>query len=32
MMALVAYRKADGRVGIAMSERLKPLFHPVRTD
>jgi FAD:protein FMN transferase len=29
MMGLITYRKTDGSVGIAMSERLKPLFHPI---
>jgi thiamine biosynthesis lipoprotein len=30
MMGLITFRKPDGTIGIAMSERLKPLFHPVQ--
>ena len=29
MMGLITFRKPDGAVGVAMSERLRPLFHPV---
>jgi FAD:protein FMN transferase len=29
MMGLVTFRKPDGGIGIAMSERLRPLFHPI---
>jgi thiamine biosynthesis lipoprotein len=29
MMGLITFRKADGTIGLAMSERLRPLFHPV---
>jgi FAD:protein FMN transferase len=29
MMGLITFRKPDGGIGIAMSERLKPLFHPI---
>jgi len=29
MMGLMTFRKPDGTIGIAMSERLKPLFHPI---
>jgi thiamine biosynthesis lipoprotein len=29
MMGLITFRKPDGSIGIAMSERLRPLFHPI---
>jgi FAD:protein FMN transferase len=29
MMGLITFRKPDGGIGIALSERLRPLFHPV---
>ncbi len=29
MMGLITFRKPDGTIQIAMSERLRPLFHPI---
>jgi FAD:protein FMN transferase len=29
MMGLVTYRRPDGGIGMSMSEKLRPLFHPV---
>ena len=29
MMGLITFRKPDGTIEIAMSERLRPLFHPI---
>jgi thiamine biosynthesis lipoprotein len=29
MMGLITYRKPDGSIAVAMSERLRPLYHPI---
>ena len=32
MSGLIAYRQPDGRIGVAMSSRLKGAFHPAKSD
>ena len=31
MMGLITYRKPDGSIGLVMSDRLRPHYHPVRS-